>query len=90
MVHYTEQDKAPKGKYRIMGVHLGMDYFPEEDHSSKDEAFKRCRELNKIAKKKFKNKIFEHSSFTNFPTLYYVTDGTGTRIRKKRIPKKNN
>ena len=56
MVHYTEQDKAPKGKYRIMGVHLGMDYFPEEDHSSKDEAFKRCRELNKIAKKKFKNK----------------------------------
>jgi len=90
MVFYKHDEHAPKGKYRIMGVHLGMDYFPEEDHSSKDEAFKRCRELNKIAKKKFKNKEFEHKFFNHFPTWYYVTDDTGTRIRKKRIPKKSN
>jgi hypothetical protein len=85
VVHYTEEDKAPKGKYRIMGVHLGMDFFPEEDHSSLDEAFKRCRELNKVAKKEFNLK-----KSGNFPTTYYVTDDTGIRRRKKRIPKKSN
>ena len=89
MVHYTEQDKAPKGKYRIMGVHIGMDFAPEEDHSSKDEAFKRCRELNKVAKEEFENKKSTRTGLARkFPSTYYVTDDTGTRIRKKRIPKK--